>query len=228
MTELERSLTALQANVAWPATPAFRLELDAAPRRSRPRRRLLLAVALVALALGVAVAVPPARSAILRVLHIGGATVERVDTLPEAEERPLAADLGAPLGASDVRAVLGQAFAYPNVEGHSKPYGRGTTVSVLLAVPERVLLSESGAAYGEMMLKKVAAGQTGVEWVEIVPGVSAVWLSGARHVVYLYPRTPPRLAGNVLLFAYRGLTFRLEGPALTRELALRLARDLVG
>jgi len=100
-------------------------------------------------------------------------------------------------------------------------------VSVVLETPERVLLTEFASTDGEMMLKKVAGGGSRVEWVEIAPGVSGVWISGARHVVYLFPRTPPRLAGNVLLFAHRGLTVRLEGPALTRDLALRLARDML-
>jgi hypothetical protein len=182
---------------------------------------------LAVLAVAVAFAVPPARSAILRVLHIGGATVERVDTLPDAEEQALDADLGAPLSPADARAVLGRPFALPDVKSHSKLYGRGGAVSVLLEVPQQILLTELASPGWEMAVKKVAGAATGVEWLEIVPGVSGVWISGAPHVVSLYPRTPPRLAGNVLLLANGGLTFRLEGPELTRELALRLARDLV-
>jgi hypothetical protein len=226
MSELERDLRALGREVEWPSTPAFALRLEQAPR-GRPRRRLLVAVALAALAVGIAFAVPPARSAILRVFHIGSATVERVDTLPEAEERPLAGELGAPLGASDVRAVLGQPIVLPDVD-HSRLYARGGAVSVLLAAPERVLLTEYGSVDGPGLVKKVAGGATDVEWVELAPGVSGVWLSGARHAVYLFPQTPPRLAGNVLLFEHGGLTFRLEGPRLTLGLALRLARELVG
>jgi len=51
------------------------------------------AVALL-VALGIALAVPPARSAILRFFHIGSVTVERVETLPHAQQRSLVAGLG--------------------------------------------------------------------------------------------------------------------------------------
>ena len=97
MSELERKLTALGAELEWPETPAFSLRLEAAPaRRSRWRRPLVVAIALVVVAIGIAFAVPPARSAILDFLHLGGVTVERVSTLPAAEERPLGAELGRP------------------------------------------------------------------------------------------------------------------------------------
>src|SRR5437870_4884494 len=108
MAELERALEQLAADVEWPATPAFEL------RHARPRRRrLVLAVVLVLVALGIAFAVPPARSAILRLFHLGSVTVERVDTLPAAEERPLSASLGVPLTHADARALLGRPFEAP-------------------------------------------------------------------------------------------------------------------
>src|SRR5204863_2740785 len=86
MTELERIVGGLRTlPVDWPATPdvAARLEL-------RPRRRLAIvaAVALAAAALAAAFAVPQSRSAILRFFHLRGVTVERVGTLPRAQELP--------------------------------------------------------------------------------------------------------------------------------------------
>src|SRR5207249_3599125 len=87
---LERDLRALAAELEWPDTPALApLELG----RRRNLRPLVLALAVLVLALAVAFAVPPARSAILRFLHLRGVSVERVETLPPAEERPLVAGL---------------------------------------------------------------------------------------------------------------------------------------
>src|SRR5436305_15001216 len=107
MTELERALQRLAAEVEWPSTPSFEL------RHARARRRWLVAVALIVLALGIAFAVPPARSALLRFLHIGSVTIERVDTLPAAVERPLRASLGSPVSAAAARGPLGAAFRAP-------------------------------------------------------------------------------------------------------------------
>ena len=90
MPELERSLRTLQ--VEWPATPDVASRLELAPRRSR--RWIAVAAVAVALAIGAAFAVPQSRSAILRFFHLGGVSVERVETLPPAEQRPLAAALG--------------------------------------------------------------------------------------------------------------------------------------
>ena len=92
MSELERDLRSLAAEIAWPPTP--RLTPQLAPQLARRRRGALVALVVAALALGVAFVVPGARSAILRFFHLGGVTVERVVTLPPAQKRPLDADLG--------------------------------------------------------------------------------------------------------------------------------------
>ncbi|MGH3056713.1 MAG: hypothetical protein ACRDPP_00560 [Gaiellaceae bacterium] len=111
MTELERALARLGADLAFPETPDVvaavgdRLEQAAPVRRRRPSRRVLV-VAFVALALaaGAAMAVPAARAAILEFFGLRGATVTRVDTLPPVETRPEAPvpaaeelDLGSPV-----------------------------------------------------------------------------------------------------------------------------------
>ena len=62
---------------------------------SSPRWGLVLVLAAVLVAFAVALAVPGARSAILRALHLEGVSIERVRVLPPAQERPLAAGLGA-------------------------------------------------------------------------------------------------------------------------------------
>lgn len=115
MTELERALVRLGADLAFPETPDVaaalrdRLEQAAVVRRRRPSRRALV-VAFVALALaaGAAMAVPAARSAILEFFGLRGATVTRVETLPPTETRPEAPapaadalELGAPVPVVD-------------------------------------------------------------------------------------------------------------------------------
>src|SRR4051794_39604811 len=88
MNELAQRLQQLGAELAYPATPAFALELE--PRRRRLRRPLALALAIVLAALaGVLALSPGARSAFLEIFRIRGATVERVDTLPDVRAQRL-------------------------------------------------------------------------------------------------------------------------------------------
>jgi hypothetical protein len=211
MAELERQLSMLP--VEWPPAPdvAARLALPARRRRPAP------AVAFALVALAAALAVPQSRSAILRFFHLRHVTVERVGTLPPAEERTLTAGLGLPVGDARARAVLGAGFL---PAAHGTLYERGAVVSTLLPGP--VLLSELGSAG---FLKKFAT--SGVEWVRVTPAVQGLWIAGRRHVV-LFPSASPRLAGNVLVWATAERTFRLEGRRLTEHEALRLARAVMG
>jgi hypothetical protein len=213
MTDLERSLRALP--VDWPIAPDVATSLELRPRR---RRLLVPAVAVALAALAAAFAVPESRSAILRFFHLRGVTVQRVDTLPRAEERPLAAGLGAAVDDAGAEAVLGGPFLPP---AHGALYERDGIVSTLLRGP--VLLSEFGAPE---FLKKFVTSH--VEWVQVAPGVQGLWISGAPHVVFFFPEASPRLAGNVLVWATDSRTFRLEGRDLAKDDALRLARAIMG
>src|SRR5438094_10609955 len=100
--DLERELRAL--DVEWPPTPELRLALE--PLRGRSRRPLFAAVALALVALAAAFAVPQSRGAILRFLHLGGETIQFVDTLPPAQERPLGEGLGSVVSVDDARIVV--------------------------------------------------------------------------------------------------------------------------
>jgi hypothetical protein len=214
MTDLERSLRSL--DVDWPATPDVAGRL--APAGRGARSRLLLAAALaVVVAVAAAFAVPQSRSAILRFLHLRGVTVEQVQTLPPAAERPLAAGLGTPIGDAAAARTLGGQFQPAH---HGPLYEQNAVVSTLLRGP--LLLSEFGASE---FLKKFATSQ--VEWLQVAPGVTGLWIAGEHHVVF-FPGASPRLAGNVLVWATSARTYRLEGPALTRAEALRLARAIIG
>lgn len=212
MTELERSLRALP--VAWPETPDVVARLELAPRRCWT---LVVAVA-AALAVGAGFAVPDSRGAILRFLHLGGVTVERVHALPPAEERSLAAGLGSPVGDERARALLGLPFLPSD---HGPLYEKDGFVSTLLALSQPALLTEFGSS---TLIKKLAFG--GAEYVAVAPGVPGIWIEG-KHVV-LFGGGSPRLAGNVLVWVSGGITFRLEAPGLTRADARRIAREILG
>jgi hypothetical protein len=221
---VEQSLRALAAELEWPETPELAERLELAPRARSRRRLVLVAVAAALVAVAVAFAVPPARSAILRFLHLGGVTIERVSVLPPAQERPLGEGLGSPVTPARARLILGGPFLLPEVRGTPVLHESDGVVSALLAAPEPVLLTET-AFTG--LLKKLASVSTHVEQVAIEPGVAGLWISGAPHV-FLGPELPPRLAGNVLVWERDGVTYRLEGRSLAKARALELARQVGG
>lgn len=91
MTSLERELRDLGGAIEWPETPdVARLvaaRVAAPPERAR-HRRLALLVAVVVAALLAVLAVPPARTAVLDWLGIGGARITVVDELPPVRTVP--------------------------------------------------------------------------------------------------------------------------------------------
>ena len=228
MSELERELRSLAAEIAWPPTPRLTPQLapQLVPRWHRRRRGALLAVVVAAVALGVAFVVPGARSAILRFFHLGGVTIERVVTLPPAQKRPLDADLGRLVDSATAERALGAPVRLPALAQAPRLHLAGGVVSTILATPRPVLLSEFRSGAQSYLFKKFAAGSTAVRPVHVgrSPGL---WIAGGEHV--LLPRAaPPRLAGNALLWQRGAITYRLEGRGLTERLALRLAIETTG
>jgi hypothetical protein len=222
MSELERNLSALAAELEWPPTPHVELRLGERPRRVP---RLAIAIVLLALALAVAFAVPQARSAILRFFDIGGVTIIRVDTLPAAQERALSADLGTPVSRMEAARALLAPVRLPKLRSRPHLYELGNVVSTLLSTPQPVLLSEVRTGISSVFPQKLVGPTTKLETAKVLVPGDAVWLTGARHIV-LFPETPPRLAGNVLLWSYNGITFRLEGRTLDERTAMKIAREL--
>jgi hypothetical protein len=223
MTELEQALVALGRELDVPTAPnlAPRVRARLEPRRLWPRR-VVLAVAVVALAVGVAFAIPPARSAILRFFHLGGVTIERVETLPRAQERSLTADLGLPLHLQRAIRVAGFRPLLPHGL-HPRLYAWNDAISMLVRVGHKPVLISETAHGGLTWEKKYVAPETRVIPIT-VDGQPGFWVAGARHVVE-FQSGEPRLAGNVLLFLRRNLTIRIEGE-LSRLQALELARSL--
>jgi hypothetical protein len=81
---LEQRLVELGREVEWPETPRFDLGFDARPARRRWLRPLAIALAVAVVAFGAVLAVSPgARSALLELFHLEGATIELVETLPQ-------------------------------------------------------------------------------------------------------------------------------------------------
>jgi hypothetical protein len=234
MTELERALYAIGRDLDVPETPALPSRVRARIEgRSRRRLALLVAVAAAVVAVGIAFAVPQARSSILRFFHLGAATVERVDTLPPAQQRPLAAGLGPPRSRAAAERIAGFPIVLPPF-AHGAPtryYARpGLIATTFRSHGKSILLAElSGRQLG--FTKKFASPGTDVQPAEVSGAYSGLWLSGGRHViVWATPsggtrEVATRLAGNVLIWETRLRTYRLEG-GLSRSVAIALAGQI--
>jgi len=238
MTELERALVVLGSELEHPETPdLLPAVLRRLPARRRPgsTRRVVLAVGFVLLALlAAALAIPDARSALFRVLHIGGEEIRPVDELPQVKAPPrLATTLGAEVSLARARREAGfQLRELP--EKPDRVYlGRRGTVWLLYGTPERVQLLVAQTpleSVNRVFFEKLTAAGTRVEEVS-VDGAEGAFLSGRPHVVILVnDRGQPfaestRLARDVLLWSREGVAYRLEG-AFTRDEALDLAQSL--
>lgn len=218
---LESELRALAGEIAWPTTPTLRAELE--PRRRGLRRPLLAAVALAVTAVAVALAVPQSRATILRFFRLGAATVQFVQRLPAAQERPLAAELGPAVPTATARTITHGTLLLPPFSPAPPLHAKEGVISVLFRYHGApVLLSEVYETDG--LLKKIAGSATRIVSVS-VGGNPGLWLSGAPHVYY-FPGAPPRLAHNVLVWQADHLTLRLEGRHLTKAAAETLAQAL--
>jgi hypothetical protein len=229
MTELERALVALGRQLDIPPEPDLRSRVrERIERRPRYRRAVVLALAVLVVAIGIALAVPPARSAILRFFHIGAVTIERVETLPAARERSLAAGFGPalPLREAEARSGVPLVLAGPRPR---RFYARPGLIATLLQYEGKpVLLAElQGNQTG--LVKKFAAPTTRIEPAPI--GSFGVWLEGGKHVLSWQGASgeirqlEPRLAGNVLIWTEGNRTYRLEG-ALNKGQMLELGQQI--
>lgn len=220
--ELERELKTLAGEIAWPPPPSDRPSLE--PRRGHFPRQLLVTAAVVVVAVAAAFAVPQSRAAILRFLHLGGVTIQFVDTLPAVQEQSLAATLGPTLSTSEARGLLGGTLLLPSTSTAPPLHANGQIVSLLFLNRGQPILVSEAHTGSAIFLKKLASLNTTATTVRVAtdPGL---WLSGAPHVVF-FPGAPPRLAGNVLLWQHGPLTLRLESRNLTESQAIEVARSL--
>jgi hypothetical protein len=228
MTELERALVQLGRELDWPAEPDLGSRVRARIERKRFARPLVVAVALAVVAFAIAFAVPQARSSILRFFHIGAVTIERVETLPAAQERPLAAGLGPALTLSEAEAQSGVPLVLHGAKPQNFYARRGLIATLIRYHGKPILLAElQGEQVG--ITKKLVSPGTHVEPAAI--GSLGLWLSGGRHLLIWETgagstgRIEPRLAGNVLIWTEGDRTFRLEG-ALDKSRMLKLGSQI--
>jgi hypothetical protein len=228
VSELERSLRALGGEIAYPPTPAFELDLGRRGARARPRPLALgLAVALAVLA-GVLALSPAARSAFLEILHLKGATVELVETLPPVHVQ--APEFGERVSRAEAERRVG--FHLLDVGEPDAVFVLGGRMATLVygrVERPRLVLSQLNGSVWDGLAKKVAGRGTRVESVTVA-GENGLFLSGdEHHAMFLDEQgnvadEPTFLAGTVLLWNHGDLLLRLEGE-LTKAEALRLARS---
>lgn len=239
MSGLERELRTLSAQVEWPDAPDVASNvldrLGESPRPSR-RRAIAVVVALALAAILAVLAVPPARTAILDWLGIGGARIVRVDRLPPLRPARNVDVLGRQATLTEARAHGGFPFADPPSDEPVPDEVRlapGARVSYLWrdGSDVRLLITQFPGDVGDpALLKKLAGQATVVDRFEL-DGDPAVWLEGGPHVVlFVAPDGSVRddqgwLAGNTLLVDRAGTTVRVEGN-LTRAAAVGLARAM--
>ena len=228
MSSLEQRLQALGRELAFPPEP----DLAVRPRsasRPFPWRWVALAAAVVALA--AAFAVPSARTSILRFFHIEGATVERVETLPAAQERSSAGGLGRRVSLEVAERSLGFRLLLPPLESKPPAYVLdGVLATVILRVDGHPALLSEYAARDFALLKKSVGEKTLVEPVRVA-GERGLWVEGAPHTLTYFDESGQfqertvKIRGNVLLWTHGPVTVRLEGK-LSKAQALRVARQI--
>ena len=250
MTELERALVLLGDELAFPPAPdvsARVLARVAEPPPRRRRRALVLVLAALAVAIGAAFAVPQARTAILELFRLRGATVERVETLPRVPlpvEQSL--DLGkpVPLTTTGVPLVKIPEQLVPSALGppdaayvSEEPYGLRLTMVYEPGpdIPESpysgvgILVSEFVGEGATRFVEKMVDAGSRVEVLQVGP-YPALWIEGGPHVVLFEGHdrvfeNHGRLAGNTLLVERNDILVRIEGE-LSRERALEIAASL--
>jgi hypothetical protein len=231
MNDLERRLQELGGEIAYPATPRFELALDRRPA-SRPwLRPLALGFAvLLAVAAGVLAFSPGARSAFLEIFHIRGATVERVESLPDVRAQRV--DFGERVSREEAERRVGFELLDLGEQPDAiyvRPDGLASVVYGDPARP-RLVLSQARGAVWNGFIKKTADQGTIIDDVT-VDGEPGLFVDGPQHFVMfldengLISDERTYLAGTVLLWNRDELLLRLEGD-LTQEEALELAESV--
>lgn len=230
MNELERRLRELGGEIAYPVTPRFDLGFGRRPARAARLRPLALAFAILLAALAGLLALSPgARSAFLEIFRLRGATVERVETLPEVRAQRL--DFGEQVTREEAERRVG--FELLDLGEPDGVYVREDRIaSLVYGDPERprLVLSQLRGGVYDGFLKKAGGGGTLVEEVR-VGGERGLFVSGDEHFVMFLDEhgeiadERTYLAGTVLLWNRGDLLLRLEGD-LTRDEALELAESV--
>ncbi len=229
MNDLERRLQELGGEIAYPATPRFDLTFER--RRARIARPLALGFALlVAVFAGVLALSPGARSAFLEIFQIRGATVERLETLPDIPAQRL--DFGERVSRDEAERRAGFELLDLGSEPDAifvRPDGLASVIYGDPARPRLVLSQARGAIY-DGFIKKTGGSGTTIRRVTI-DGEPGLFVDGADHFVMFRDENGfisderTYLAGTVLLWNRGDLLLRLEGDLDLSE-AHALARSV--
>jgi hypothetical protein len=239
VSEIEQALIALGRELDLPAprdlAPLVLERLRPQPRRRR-RRSWAVAVAVgVLAALAATFAIPQARSAFLRVLHLGSERIQLVDELPPVTPAvDLESALGLRVSLADARKMARPALLELDDPPDRVYVDASGTVWSLYGTPDRVrlLVAQSSELTLDrpVAVEKLVGPGTHVEDVS-VDGSPGLFLTGAPHVVILVDRLgnpmaeTARLARDVLVWSTGRVTYRLEGD-FNRAEAVKIARSL--
>jgi hypothetical protein len=228
VSSLEQRLQALGRELAFPPEPDLAVTPHGA---SKPFPWRWVALAAAVLALTAAFAVPSARTSILRFFHIQGATVERVETLPPAQERSNAGGLGRRVSVREAERLLGFRMLLPPLDGEPRVHLLDSVLAtVILRVAGRPVLLSEYAARDYNLLKKSVGDKTHVEPVRVA-GEPGLWVEGPPHTLTYFSaggefrQRTVKIRGNVLLWTHGPVTVRLEGR-ISKAQALRVARHI--
>ena len=228
MSELELRLRDLGAELSFPPTPEVLLHLDPAPRRRLLRPLVVVVAVALVLAAGALALSPGARSAFLELFHLRGATVGRVDELPEVELIQRADLLGTRVTRAEAERRAGfRLFDLGEPDAvYFREGGLATLVYGDLDSP-RLVLTEARGGLFEGFLQKSAGSGTEIERVS-VDGSPGLFVKGDDHFV-MFRNADGQiddersfLAGTTLLWNRGEVLLRLEAD-VTREQALELA-----
>lgn len=255
-TSLERDLRLLGGESAWPETPdlarAVVERVSGAPAASRVLRRgwalrplALAALGLLIVAGSVMAASPSARDAVLELLGLRGATVERRERLPEPLPRGSRPVLGTRLSLAEARRAVSFPVLVPRELGppdrvHLRAEVQGGELTLSYG-PRRGLPATGATGLGLLvsqfrgdlapdLIGKIASQGTRLRRPRVGDS-AAVWIEGAPHVVLFREgngevvESESRLAGNVLLFERGRRLIRIEADVPLRR-ALTIARSL--
>ena len=226
---LEQRLQELGGEIAYPTTPRFDLGFER--RRARITRPLALGFAIIVVALAGVLAVSPgARSAFLEIFQIRGATVERLETLPDLPAQRL--DFGERVGREEAERRAGFELLDLGSEPDAIFVRPDGLASAIYGDPERprLVLSQARGAIYDGFIKKTGGAGTTIRSVTI-GGEPGLFVDGDEHFVMFRDENgdiadeQTYLAGTVLLWNRGDLLLRLEGE-LTFAEAVELARSV--
>jgi hypothetical protein len=230
MTALELRLAELGRELEFPPTPELELRLERTPR-SRRRPLVLALAALLAVLAGTLALSPGARSAVLELFHLRGATVGRVDELPDVERIGRLDLLGERVTRAEAERRVG--FRLVDLGEPDSVYYRAGGIATLvygdLDRPRLVLTQARGGLF-EGFIRKSAGGGTEIERVT-VDGTPGLYVSGDEHFVMFrngagqIDDERSFLAGTTILWNRGEVLLRLEAD-VSRGEAVRLAESV--